>query len=99
VCLITNFNFKWHNHSLANIENHSLMISQLVDMEWKFGVTASSNEIDKFGNVFLQLKLVLNKGDNLETCFMGINFVFVLFNLIKIFYFRINITTVLCVFT
>ena len=47
------------------------MINQLVDMEWKFGVTASNNEIDKFGNVFLQLKLILNKGDNLETCFMG----------------------------
>lgn len=47
------------------------MISQLVDMEWKFGVTASNNDIDKFGNVFLQLKLLLNKGDNLETCFMG----------------------------
>lgn len=47
------------------------MISQLVDLEWKFGVTASTNQIDKFGNVFLQLKLVLNKGGNLETSFMG----------------------------
>ena len=42
--------------------NQTLMISQLIDMEWKFGVTASTNTIDKFGNAFLQLKLfaVLN---------------------------------------
>ncbi len=64
--------FKWDTQTVATIDNHSLMISQLVDMEWKFGVTASTNDIDKFGNVFLQLKLVVNRGDNLETCFMGI---------------------------
>ncbi len=46
------------------------MISQLVDMEWKFGVTASTNTIKKFGNAFLQLKLVYNKGDSLETKFI-----------------------------
>lgn len=50
----------------------SLMISQLVDMEWNFGVTASSNYIDKLGNAFLQLKLVYNTGGKLETKFMGI---------------------------
>jgi hypothetical protein len=47
------------------------MTSQLVDMEWKFGVTASTSEIDKIGNPFLQLKLVLNVGEKLETHYMG----------------------------
>jgi hypothetical protein len=47
------------------------MISQLVDMEWKFGVSSSSNHIDKLGNLFLQLKLVYSKGGKLETKFMG----------------------------
>ena len=56
----------------AKLENQDLMISQLVDMEWNFGVTASTNYIDKLGNAFLQLKLVYNKGGNLETSFMGI---------------------------
>ncbi|XP_070578973.1 COMM domain-containing protein 7-like isoform X2 [Ptychodera flava] len=48
----------------------SLMINQLVDMEWKFGVTASSNEVNKVGNTFLQLKLVINKGNRTENVYM-----------------------------
>lgn len=47
------------------------MISKLVDIEWKFGVTASSSNVDKVGNAFLQLKLVYDKGDKLEGKFMG----------------------------
>ena len=47
------------------------MISQLVDIEWKFGVTASSSYIDKVGNAFLQLKVVYDKGGLLESKFMG----------------------------
>lgn len=50
-----------------------MMISQLVDIEWKFGVTASSSYIDKIGNAFLQLKLVYDKGGKLESKFMGID--------------------------
>jgi hypothetical protein len=38
-------------------------IGELVDMK------SFHLEIDKFGYVFLHLKLVLNKKDNLETCF------------------------------
>jgi hypothetical protein len=52
------------------------MISQLVDMEWNFGVTASTNYIDKLGSAFLQLKLVYNNGGKLETKFMGKNAIF-----------------------
>ena len=47
------------------------MINQLVDMEWKFGVTASSSEMNKVGNSFLQLKLVVSKdSDSTEDIFM-----------------------------
>ncbi|CAF0705989.1 unnamed protein product [Brachionus calyciflorus] len=63
----------WEKHadSLKDQKNsQSLMISQLVDMEWKFGVTASTNHIDKLGNAFLQLKLVYNNGGKLDSKYM-----------------------------
>ncbi|XP_065655565.1 COMM domain-containing protein 7 [Hydra vulgaris] len=37
--------------------------NQLVDMEWKFGVTAATSENNLTGQSFLQLKLVLDKGN------------------------------------
>ncbi|KAM8798204.1 COMM domain-containing protein 7 [Eudromia elegans] len=49
---------------------HTLMINQLLDMEWKFGVTAGSSELDKVGSIFLQLKLVIKKGGRLENVYM-----------------------------
>lgn len=42
----------------------TLVINQLVDMEWKFGVTAASSELNTVGNTFIQMKLVVNKGGN-----------------------------------
>ncbi|KAM6112925.1 LOW QUALITY PROTEIN: COMM domain-containing protein 7 [Pterocles gutturalis] len=39
----------------------TLMINQLIDMEW-IGVTAGSSELEKVGSIFLQLKLVIKKG-------------------------------------
>ena len=41
----------------------SLKINEVIDMEWKFGVSASSNSSKKLGTTFLQLKLVIDKGD------------------------------------
>uniref|UniRef100_A0A8D2P835 COMM domain-containing protein n=1 Tax=Zosterops lateralis melanops TaxID=1220523 RepID=A0A8D2P835_ZOSLA len=35
----------------------TLMINQLIDMEWKFGVTAGSSELEKVGSIFLQVNL------------------------------------------
>ena len=49
----------------------SLTVNQLVDMEWKFGVTAADSDMKKVGNTFLQLKLVLDKGVRTEEVFMG----------------------------
>ena len=49
----------------------SLTVNQLVDMEWRFGVTAADSDMKKVGNTFLQLKLVLDKGVGTEEVFMG----------------------------
>ena len=51
----------------------TLMVNQLVDMDWKFGVTAASSEVNKVGNTFLQLKLVINKGNKTEDVFMELS--------------------------
>ncbi|XP_051518656.1 COMM domain-containing protein 7-like isoform X2 [Myxocyprinus asiaticus] len=32
----------------------TLMVNQLVDMEWKFGVTVGTSDLQKTGNIFLQ---------------------------------------------
>ncbi|NWS12345.1 COMD7 protein, partial [Pachyramphus minor] len=48
----------------------TLMINQLIDMEWKFGVTAGSSELEKVGSIFLQLKLVIKKGSQLENVYV-----------------------------
>lgn len=60
------------------------MVSQLIDMEWKFGLTASTNHIDKVGNAFLQIKLVYNNGQELQSKFLGkFKNLIVLTNLLK----------------
>ncbi|KAM9248906.1 COMM domain-containing protein 7 isoform 3-T3 [Dugong dugon] len=48
----------------------TLMINQLIDMEWKFGVTSGSSELDKVGSIFLQLKLVVKKGNQTENLYI-----------------------------
>ncbi|XP_010874028.1 COMM domain-containing protein 7 [Esox lucius] len=49
---------------------HTLMVNQLIDMEWKFGVTVGTSELHKVGNIFLQLKLVIRKGNSTENVYM-----------------------------
>uniref|UniRef100_A0A8C2KW30 COMM domain containing 7 n=2 Tax=Cyprinus carpio TaxID=7962 RepID=A0A8C2KW30_CYPCA len=56
------------NKSLA--VGQTLMVNQLVDMEWKFGVTVGTSELQKTGNIFLQLKLVIRKGNTTENVYM-----------------------------
>jgi len=46
------------------IETQTLMVNNLVDMEWKFGVTASNSDLGKVRSSYLQLKLVVDKGNN-----------------------------------
>jgi len=60
------------NHIIMSTESlkQTLSMNQLVDMEWKFGVTAASSETNKVSNSFLQLKLVVNKGNVRENVYM-----------------------------
>lgn len=39
----------------------TLTVNNLLDMEWKFGVTAASDELEKVGSTFLQLRLLTAK--------------------------------------
>ncbi|XP_068120259.1 COMM domain-containing protein 7 [Hyperolius riggenbachi] len=48
----------------------TLSINQLVDMEWKFGVTAASSELEKAGSIFLQLKMIVKRGNQLEPVYV-----------------------------
>jgi len=41
----------------------TLMVNKLVLPEWRFGITASNKELKDVGSTFLQLKLVLDRGD------------------------------------
>ena len=41
---------------------HTLMVNELVDIDWSFGVTAANSELDKVGDCFLQLRLALDDG-------------------------------------
>ena len=44
----------------------TMTIKNLEDMEWKFGVTASSDELDTVGSTFLQMKFSLASGSKVD---------------------------------
>nr|XP_056700061.1 COMM domain-containing protein 7 [Euleptes europaea] len=67
------FEEQWKENSPALLRlavGQSLMVNQLIDMEWKFGVTAGSSELEKGGSIFLQLKLVVKKGNQTEPVYL-----------------------------
>ncbi|XP_071960659.1 COMM domain-containing protein 7-like [Antedon mediterranea] len=67
------FSKQWHENIVGlskTAVGQTLTVNQLVDMDWKFGVTAASSELKKVGNTFLQLKLVVNKGNKMENVYM-----------------------------
>ncbi|KAF2074158.1 hypothetical protein CYY_004529 [Polysphondylium violaceum] len=48
---------------------NSLSVNQVLDMQWRFGVTTATSEntsSKQQSSTFLQLKLVLDKGDNIK---------------------------------
>ncbi|XP_052067748.1 COMM domain-containing protein 7-like [Mytilus californianus] len=64
---------QWNNNLAALSKGalgQTLTVNQLVDMEWKFGVTAASSQVDKVGNTFLQLKLAINTGNGIKNTYM-----------------------------
>lgn len=55
----------WKKYFIAlsrGIFSQTLSIHPLLDMDWKFGVTASSSELNEVGTTFLQLKLTIDDG-------------------------------------
>jgi len=48
----------------------TLNVNELLDIDWRFGVTASNSDLSEVGKTFLQLKLVLNKGNKRENVHM-----------------------------
>ena len=41
----------------------TLRVNQLLDMQWRFGVTSSNSEIRHLGSTFLQMMLTLDMGN------------------------------------
>ncbi|XP_073861136.1 COMM domain-containing protein 7 isoform X12 [Macaca fascicularis] len=71
----TYFSEKWKQNAPTLAQwaiGQTLMINQLIDMEWKFGVTSGSSELEKVGSIFLQLKLVVKKGNQTENVYIVI---------------------------
>ncbi|XP_011835264.1 PREDICTED: COMM domain-containing protein 7, partial [Mandrillus leucophaeus] len=65
--------FQWKQNAPTLAQwaiGQTLMINQLIDMEWKFGVTSGSSELEKVGSIFLQLKLVVKKGNQTENVYI-----------------------------
>ena len=64
---------KWKSNLVAlsrSVVGQTFSINQLVDMEWKFGVTAGTSDLKVVGNTFLQLKLVVDRGGKCEDVYM-----------------------------
>ncbi|XP_065829265.1 COMM domain-containing protein 7-like [Oscarella lobularis] len=51
----------------------TLTVNRLVDMDWRFGVTAASSDVKKVGNSFLQVKFSLDKGGKTEDVYMELS--------------------------
>ena len=52
----------WRGHFVAlsrSMVDQSVLVNRVVDMDWRFGVTAASSELAQAGSTFLQLKLVV----------------------------------------
>ena len=49
----------------------TLNVNQLIDMSWRFGVTAANSEVSRVGTTFLQLHLVLDKEGERESVHLG----------------------------
>lgn len=55
----------WHRHLLSlssSIADHALQVNKLLDIDWRFGVSSSSSELQQVGRTFLQLRLQLDRG-------------------------------------
>mmetsp|Transcript_25271 Transcript_25271/g.58937 ORF Transcript_25271/g.58937 Transcript_25271/m.58937 type:complete len:190 (-) Transcript_25271:189-758(-) len=51
-----------HGSSLQDTLAHSLPVRTLLDVEWTFGVTASSSEHEAIGNTYVHVRMTVNSG-------------------------------------
>ena len=61
---------RWQRSSqqmVTSVLSRTVAANRLIDMDWSFGVTASSDDCDQVGKTFLQLKLTLDRGDGSGT--------------------------------
>lgn len=61
---------QWHlfeTRLVTSLLSKTIKENRLVDMDWSFGVTASSNDCDQVGKTFLQIKLTIDRGDVSQT--------------------------------
>lgn len=45
------------------MSGETLSVNKLILPEWRFGITASNKQMKDAGSTFLQLKLVIDRGD------------------------------------
>ncbi|KAG8171318.1 hypothetical protein JTE90_000463 [Oedothorax gibbosus] len=59
------FSKQWEKvySSLVHTTSDTIAINPLLDMEWKFGVSSASSQLNTVGNVFLQIKLEVDQGN------------------------------------
>lgn len=53
----------YSSQMVTSLLARTVTANRLVDMDWSFGVTASSDDCDQVGKTFLQLKLTIDRGD------------------------------------
>ena len=56
----------WSNNGtirVTSLVSRTVAANQLIDMDWTFGVTAASDDMDQVGKTFLHLKLTLDDGE------------------------------------
>ncbi|XP_076811722.1 COMM domain-containing protein 7-like isoform X1 [Clavelina lepadiformis] len=63
----------WKDQSEVSDQFSKLDLKRLVDLEWKFGVTAASSELHRVGNCYIQLKMVVTKDSKRESVLMELS--------------------------
>jgi hypothetical protein len=67
---------EWNKNKIQMISSllsKTITANKLIDLDWSFGVTASSNDCDQVGKTFLQLKLTLDEGGQPNHVFMELS--------------------------
>ncbi len=57
----------------SSLLSKTLKANALVDLDWNFGVTASTSELDRSGSAYLQLKMTVDKGDGTKDIFLELS--------------------------